>query len=203
MGMPMATTIIIGEPIRTVAPAAPAVEVWEVAEQARIDIHDEDALIERYIAAATEYVERYTGLGLVTQVWQLPLSGFPAIITLPIRPFQAVTSVAYTDADGRDASIAPTELADSALYALVGVGSQRTFGSIAPINGTGWPSGTAVQVDFAVGFGDEAADLPQLLRHAIIVTVATWHAQRLDVVTTELPTMVQRMLSFWKRPAFA
>lgn len=197
--------IIIGEPIRVADPAALAVEVWEVKEQARIDALDEDALVERLIKAATQAAENYTGLGLVTQTWQMALSGFPSgQIVLPRRPLQGVVAIDYVDGDSIAQSVDATILGDASLYTISGVGSQRTFGSIAPAAGTNWPTGSQVEVSWSVGFGDDSTGLPDLIRHAIIVMVATWFDQRLDrPMVGQMPSETQIMLSHWRRPAFA
>jgi uncharacterized phiE125 gp8 family phage protein len=195
----MTTQILLNEPVLVLGPQAPAVEVWEVAEQLRLgDSHDEDALIERKIAAKTQEAEQYAGIAIITQTWQLSLAGFPSgPIWFPIRPLQGVVSIEYGSG-----SIDTTTI--GGLYTVKGVGAQMTFGSIAPASGQSWPStATNVLVTFTVGFGDTSESVPPLIRDAIVVMVATSFDQRLDAESTELPLASRLMLGHWRRPAVA
>jgi len=46
----------------------------------RLDTNEDDELILRYLRAATQYVENWTGLALIDQTWDYYLDSFPATI---------------------------------------------------------------------------------------------------------------------------
>ena len=64
--------------IRTVAPAKEPVTLAQAKSHLRIedDVTDDDVLIEDIIKQATDYVEKVTGLSLITQTWKLVLDRF-------------------------------------------------------------------------------------------------------------------------------
>lgn len=94
---------------RTAAPAEYPVSVAHAKEHLRIEASQtaDDQLILRYIAAATDWVEKETNRALVTQTWALRLDDFPRCggargryIELPKPPGVSVTSITYVDSAG-------------------------------------------------------------------------------------------------------
>ncbi|HXG56680.1 MAG TPA: phage head-tail connector protein [Vicinamibacterales bacterium] len=87
---------------RTVVTAA-VLDPFSLAEakaQSRIDLAEEDALLEDYLKAATRRVETDTGMALLTQTVDLTFDGLPqgwGVLDLPIGPVQSITSVTYID----------------------------------------------------------------------------------------------------------
>lgn len=157
------------------APAA-AVTLGDAKEHLRYDQSDQDALIERLIATATDDVERLTGLRLCTQTWDLVLDAVPCgdVIVLPYGPLQSVTSIT---------SYSTTSVAsvmDSASYYL---DTWSRPGRIVLNEGYAWPSSlraaSALVVRFVVGFGD-ANDVPTPAKDAVLHRVAHYFRWRGD-----------------------
>jgi uncharacterized phiE125 gp8 family phage protein len=93
------------------------------------------------------------------------------VITLPLRPLQSVTEIAYTDTNGA-AQILPTTD-----YALVS-------GKLWPAFGLSWP-GTRepsdITITFTAGFGDDHNSTPEPIRLAVLQLVAHWFDARQPV----------------------
>src|ERR1700716_540555 len=158
----------------------------------RVDISDDDALIQWLIVAARDYVERASGLSLLTQTWKLyldrwpragvmefwPWAAPPSTILLPRFPVQSVTSVQWFGSDGSTNTVASTDYA---------VDLVRRPPRIVPVVGNFWPSMSLVPqngvvVTFAAGFGAQPLTMPPTLRQAMLLLLGTWYENRESVV---------------------
>jgi uncharacterized phiE125 gp8 family phage protein len=161
------------------APAVEPVSLSDAQEHLRAGIGGTDAtLIETYLQAAREAVERNTGRALLPQTWELRLPGFPdGAITLPIAPLLSVTSVRYTAPDGADT------LLDTAAYQI-----EAPFGPAAqpaklwPAASGVWPATlpydrAAVRVRFQAGYANAGA-VPAALRAAILLVLGELYENR-------------------------
>lgn len=123
-------------------------------KQARVDIPDDDSLIQTYISVARDYCEGWTNRAFYTQTWQLFLDSFPygdyrntvpidqrspwnysaywsdLSIRLPKPMTLAVESINYVDANGSP------QVLDPSLY-TVDINSRP--GRIVPAPGLLWP----------------------------------------------------------------
>lgn len=87
--------------ILVTGPTAEPLSIAEAKKQARIEVDDEDDLIDRYIRAARSAAEETLGRGLLTQTWKFTCDAFAESIWLPMAaPLQSVTSVKYYDTTG-------------------------------------------------------------------------------------------------------
>ncbi len=157
-------------------PSVEPVTVAEVKAQARVDLADEDTLIQGYIRAARETLERLLWRAFITQTLELTLDGWPegSEIRLPRPPLQSVTAVRYTTEDGTLKTL------DPALY-VVDTASEP--GRVVLKRGTSWPSETlapaaGVKVEYVAGYGDQASDVPESIRQAILLLAAHWYEHR-------------------------
>jgi len=157
-------------------PSVEPVSVDEVKAQARVDLADEDALIQGYIRAARETLERLLWRAFITQTLELTLDGWPegSEIRLPRPPLQSVTAVRYITEDGTLKTL------DPALY-VVDTASEP--GRVVLKRGKSWPSETlapaaGVKVEYVAGYGDQASDVPEPIRQAILLLAAHWYEHR-------------------------
>jgi uncharacterized phiE125 gp8 family phage protein len=134
-----------GDPIRTVPPAALPISLAELKAHTRlegINGDSEDAYLAGLIRVATEYVEGYTGLGLITQTFtqafqEFPGTSYPTFLRLFRRPLQAVVSVDYLDSA---ASPAAATTLSPASYTVSGIGADKgPGGAIHLASGASWP----------------------------------------------------------------
>jgi uncharacterized phiE125 gp8 family phage protein len=169
----------------------------------RVEITDDDTLITSLIAAARKVCESYTKSQFITAHYQLVLDQFPVTgniwqfigmpISLPMPPVQSVTSIQYLDSQGN------LQTLDTSRY-LVDVVSQPA--RIAPAFFQPWPitrpQMSAVQVNYVAGFGDDAADVPDVYKVAIGQLVAHWYRNREAVSEgsfSALPLAVESLLT--------
>lgn len=170
--------------VRTVAPVTEPVHLDEVRDHLRVDITDDDTLIEALITAAREYVEQASRRALVTQTWRYNLDQFPAAdeIELPRPPLKSVTSITYRDSDGTTHTLA------SSVYE---VDTDSQPGRVRLAYGEDWPSDTLaetnpVRITFVAGYGD-ADDVPKRWKQAILLLVGHWYENREAVMVGSIP----------------
>jgi len=160
---------------QTVAPAAEPVTLTEAKSHLRVDISDDDTLIEGLITAARDMIEKMARRALITQTWRYSLDGWPGgdEIRLPRPPLQSVASIVYKESDGTSNSW------DTAAYI---VDSDSEPGRVVLAYGESWPSVTLypaapIQITFVAGYGD-ADDVPETWKQAIKLLVAHWYENR-------------------------
>jgi len=169
---------------RTVAPGAMAVSVAEAKANLRIAHGSEDELIGSLIAAATEEVERTTSLALIDQDWRMTLDDVPrsSMVRLKRGPVKEVLSVTAYGADGEARVLDPeTYLLDSA-SAPARLHFRQPPGRLRTMNG--------IEVDFRAGFGETGADVPDLLKRAILMLVAHWYEFRASFGAASQPVSI-------------
>lgn len=184
---------------RTVAPASDPVSVAEAKAQSRVLGTSEDTLIERLVAAAVDHIEGPYGIGVVLseQTWELALDWFPLSIELPLYPVQSVTSIEYEDTAG------VMQTVDSSVYR---VDTHSNPARITLDFNQTWPTPQAVSNSVKVKFvaGHANGDVPQSLRHAIVLLAAHWFEHReavaLGTTATDMPMAVESLLARWRVP---
>lgn len=189
----------------------------EVKEFLRLDGTAEDTTLDIYIAAATDFVERYTGLKLINQTWDLWLDRFEYnrrggewwdgvrngpvdilnmgsdYIDLPFGPCSSVTSLTTYDDDNASA------VYNAANYTL---DVANTPARLYLNEGETWPtdlrSRNAVQVTAVYGYGASSSDVPTQLRQAVLVLVGWLYENRGDCDSKEIPTVAQMIMNSYK-----
>jgi len=148
-------------------PAIEPIGLDEVKAHSRIDLNEDDLLIQRQILAVRQMVERIYDIAIITQTWTMYLDWLPAdSIEIFKRPLQSVTSVKYIDPDGATQTIANN------LY-MVDLNSRPP--RIVKLQNASWPyvepRPAAVAVEFVAGYGDKRQDVaPNLINYLLIKT---------------------------------
>lgn len=149
----------------------------------RLDGHDEDALVSSLCTAARQWAERHTKRGFIDQVWRLTLDGnmpflggaWPSDRALDLlgAPLISVSQVVSYDQDGN------AHVWDPGDYALDVTG---TSGRLLLKDGNSWLVGgrrfASLAVDYHVGYGTSASDVPEAIRMALSQIVAAWFQTR-------------------------
>jgi uncharacterized phiE125 gp8 family phage protein len=179
--------------VQTVAPSVEPVDLPTAKLHLRVDFSDDDTLITMLISAARRYAESYCGRSFITQQWNLVLDSFPGpsqigvpygqkysipghAIQIERGPVQSVQSITYLAMDGSTQTMPSTDyIAD-----LVSAPPRITpvFGKIWPIP---MPQIAAVSVKFTAGYGDTAAQVPEGIRHWILMRTNTLYENREEV----------------------
>jgi uncharacterized phiE125 gp8 family phage protein len=172
------------------APAASCLTLAEAKLHLRVDVSEDDLLIQALIDAATQDAEHLMQRAVMPQKWLLTLDSFGGIdatalsspsvvyvsssINLPRPPVTAVDSVQYVAA----ATGVLTTLSPSAY--LLDAGSDLV-GRLTPVYGTSWPATrvqlAAVQIIFSCGWAN-AALVPAIVKQWILLRIAALYENR-------------------------
>ena len=197
------------------------VGVIEAKEYCRVDLDEEDALIQRLLGAARRRVEKETGLALTAQTWVAVFDNWPGVdrnardqlgdwwdgvkegpisaivpngaFLIDKRPFSAVTNIKTLDAYGVLATVS------SSIY-FTQVSDYR--GRIMLKLGQTWPTTTlapmgGVEITFTAAF----STFPDDLRVAILMLTKHWFDNRepaADGSVAKLPNHVDSIMSSWR-----
>ena len=166
------------------APATTPVTLTEVKDQLRIEHTDDDTLINRLINVAVAYTDVQGALGhaMITQKWgQWVNSTPPQTVKLLLGPLIAVTAVKYYDANG---TLQTDTLSN---YEIFGTEFSSTIG---PKEGFAWPvtqdRPDAIRIEYTIGYGSATTDIPETLRHALMMLIGHWYDNRETTMMDEL-----------------
>ncbi|MGJ0511140.1 head-tail connector protein [Methylocystis sp.] len=180
------------------APAIEPVSLADAKSWLREDGVEEDELIQALIVAARMTLEAYTRRFFVTQSWRLVFDCWPtsvasnATLSIPFAPFQSVTAIRV-----HDASDAPQTLNAATYRAPTSTeGGRVNFASAPPAPGR---ASDGIEIDFNIGYGALASDVPQPLRQAILTLVAHWREHRGDGGDDALPRTVAQLAASFRR----
>jgi len=161
--------------VRVSAPAALPISVAEAKAQMRVEGNDDDTIIERLVNAAVAFVDVQGVLGraMITQTWGEWIAPNPSTVMLSLGPVQSVSAIKYYDVDG---VLQTATLAD---FNVFGTPNRIT---ITPKTGKAWPTtqtrDDAIKIEYVIGYGNAASDVPQTVRHALLMLVAHWYENR-------------------------
>jgi uncharacterized phiE125 gp8 family phage protein len=172
-------------------PAQEPVTLAQARAFLRDGLNEDDDLITSLITAAREWVERETGLCLISrQVVELfddwPASAGLALASAPVRE---VVSLQVEGADHEASTI------DAAHYYL---DNAKSPACLVRRDGRHWPrpgirSG-GIRVTLIAGFGANASDVPHALRQAVLMQAAVLYGLRageVPVIGAELNKLLQ------------
>lgn len=206
-------------------PAYSPITLAQALAHLRVDAGDDDAYVALALASAVSAVESFTKRPLYKQQWRYALNQFPygrtgfddfrplwmeaGAIELPLAPLVAtnpITSIAYVDEAGAAQTLGSSHYRVS--------NSDRCV--VAPTYGEVWPVTLAVQdavtIDFYAGYaedttgGDTANVIPPALKHAVLLMLGQFYANREAVITgtiaVELPLGVQSLCAPFAKVTF-
>lgn len=183
-------------------PATEPLSLVEVRRQLRFedDYNMEDNFFNALIVVARQYCENYQNKKYITQTLELILDDFPHqdyIEFSSCSPVQSVESVKYISSDDTEYTF------DNTNYVLDNVSFVNRI--VLKYN-KDWPTTTlqpynAVKIRFTAGYGN-AADVPQMVKQAMLLLVAHWYENREDTVEkmlSNIPKGANSLLSFERR----
>jgi uncharacterized phiE125 gp8 family phage protein len=185
--------------VPTSGPALEPVTLEAAKAHMRITGSSEDLLIASLITAARVHIEYTLSRALITQTWSYFLDAWPksALLELPLTPVQSIDAIRVLAAG----DVVETIGADR--YLLDGPATPPRLVCKAGHWASAMPqpaySGKGIEVSFIAGYGDQPADVPEPLRHSILLLVAHWFERREAVEighpAMPLPAMVGDLLS--------
>lgn len=145
------------------APGILPVTLDELKSQAHITHNVQDDTLTAYLEMATQQAEEYQRKSYITQTWELTLDCIPDVIYLLRGPVQELSSVKVYDDENNE-----TDVDLSNFYVETGHNPAKLV-----LSESGeWPNVTlrsigAVKIRYVAGYGDTAADVPPVVKHAI------------------------------------
>lgn len=183
--------------IRVVATVATASCNFGVNIVTSSPVSVEDDYITSLIISARKVIELHSNRRFITQTWELALDSFPSedCIRIPYPPLQTISSVKYYDTDDTAAT-----MSDADYY----VDTYEEPGKVALNYSTQWPSTTlrptnGVIIQYVVGYGDAASDVPDMYKQAIKMLAAELyeHREPTDFRSwDELPYGVRQLIGY-------
>lgn len=179
----------------TIGPNIEPVTLAEAKAQCRVDLDDDDALIESYILAAREYLEGIDWRAWLTQTIEYWIDRWPPdyVIELPRPPVQSVTSIKYYDLDNVERTFS------SAAYFVDTITQPCRIG----LNwNSNWPPEplraiNAICVTYVAGWTAQEY-FPQRLKQAMLLLIGHWYENReastLGAVSREIDHAVRALL---------
>jgi uncharacterized phiE125 gp8 family phage protein len=166
------------------APATTPVSLAEVRRQLRIEHEDDDLLLVRLINVAVAYTDVKGALGhaMISQKWGQWVTSTPEqAVKLTLGPVISVDAVKYYDTDG---NLQTDTLSN---YEIYGTQFAKTIG---PKESFNWPvaedRSDAIRIEYTIGYGTSASDVPDTLRHAMMMLIGHWYENRETTMMDEL-----------------
>lgn len=155
-------------------PSEEPVSIPELRDAVRITAKTHDAQLGAFLVTARKVIEEsYLWRCLINQTCVDRFDTFGGEMELRWSPVQSITTVAYLDADQDSQTLAAT------YYEL---GQENGLGIVRPKYGQTWPTVLAhpdsVTITSVCGYGDDAEDVPQPIRQAILLHALWQHTQR-------------------------
>ena len=175
------------------APVAEPLTLAEIKAHLRIDGTAEDGLLTSLITTVREYLERATGLALISQGWRLYLDTWPGSGVLEISrgPVISIEAVRTFDELGDESAVPLTGHVLDGVRRPARLWLRESVGVRQAING--------VEVDFTAGFGESGADVPDTLKRAMLLHAAHCYEFRgavpLDMQPASVPEAYDRLVA--------
>lgn len=155
-------------------PALEPVTLAEAKAHLRVDAADEDVLIQSLILTSRLQIEAALALALISQSWTLTLDCWPqrGLLEMPIGPLQSVSEIRMIAADGTPSIV------DPAGYDVDHAGTPPRIARLAATSLVPGRRLGGIAIDFSAGYGSAASDVPEPIRHALLMLVAHWFENR-------------------------
>jgi|TARA_R110000823_G_scaffold242437_1_gene366882 uncharacterized phiE125 gp8 family phage protein len=173
------------------------VSLTETKLHLKVDINTDDTLITNLIIAATQVSEEYTNRFFIVTTLSQTCTTFRELKSLFKSKVMAIGHVKYYDDTNTQQTLLSTN------YVL---NNEFEPGQVNPVVDYDYPSTVdridAVECEYKVGYGQTAADVPDAIKQAILLTIGNWYENRQSIITgktsTELSMSAKWLLDTYK-----
>jgi uncharacterized phiE125 gp8 family phage protein len=167
----------------SVEPESEPITLAQAKAHLRVDASDDDAYITALITAARMWVEQMANLCLIEQTVVEKFDSFPiyGYFNLTKAPVLAITSIQYTDTNGDVQTWANTEYDIDTVSKPARI--MPKFGKTYPFTRV---SLAPVSITYTAGFGDEAADVPAPIIHAMKLLIGEMYENRQSLTNEQV-----------------
>lgn len=165
-------------------PESEPVTLDEAKAHLRVDGSDDDTYITTLIKVARQLCEAYSGLSFLTQSREIKLDRFPCArtIILPHGPVQSVDDFTYLDSNGDSVPLILNTDYRVDLHSDIPRVEYVSSWPLLP-----WPQTNnqfnSVTIAYTAGYmNDDHDQLPEVIKQAVLMTVATLYENRQDEV---------------------
>jgi uncharacterized phiE125 gp8 family phage protein len=163
----------------------------------KVDISDDDTLIDNLVAAATQAAEEYTNRYFMQTTITMKGDTWEDIKTLYKSPVESITHIKYYDSDDSLQTLAGTVyLAD--LYSMparISLMPDQEFPELSDRK-------MAVEVKYVVGEGTTTDTISDIVKQAVLLMVGHWYEHRSSVISgktaMEIPLTSKMLLDQYK-----
>lgn len=147
----------------------------QMREHLVVEHTNDNTYIDMLISAARLAAETFCARQFMQATWEYRLDGdFPHEILLPRPPLKQVNSIKYIDTNG------DTQMLASAIYQ---VDTYTEPGRVKTAYNQSWPSVrtdeyNTIVINYDTGYGTATSDVPDNIRHAIMMHVAEAYENR-------------------------
>lgn len=177
------------------APTTEPFKTDEAKSHLRVEISDDDTLIDNIIITVRKYVEDILNIALITQTWDYFIDRLPEVIKLPKTPLSSVTSISYIDTDGASQTVT------SSIYT---VDTDSEPGRIYLAYQQTWPTTRdirhAITIRFVAGYGDRTT-IPLPIMQAMLLLIGHLYENREStspLTIKEVPMAVDSLLASYR-----
>lgn len=160
-------------------PSEEPITLDQAKNHLRVDIEDDDGLIDSLIKVSREYAEAVTGRALITQTWKMYLTDWPEedYIELPYPPLQSISSITYEDYNGTVTTWAATHYK---------VDTYSEPGRVVLAYDDTWPTATLnvsnpICITFVCGYGTPD-DIPESIKAGMKIDLSDLYDNRASIV---------------------
>lgn len=194
------------KPVLVTPPAAdkPLISLDDAKKHLRVD-HDEDNVyIESLVAAATSWLDGYSGVlgrALINQTWMIHPEWCPEGFRLPLAPVSSVTSVKYFDADNVEQTVVDTNynLYEDLISPFVQMIPTYAFPAT-------YDRLDDISITFVAGYGADATNIPGAIIIAAKLLIGHFYENREATAPApgvfEMPLAVKALITPYRRGGF-
>ena len=143
----------------------------------KVDISDDDTLIDNLVSSATESAQEYTNRFFTNTTLIQYGTTFTDLGNLLKSPVSSITHIKYYDSDNSQQTLASSvySLIPAIEPSVISLKVNQSYPSLADRT-------DAVECKYVVGYGSASTDVPNAIIEAIYLTVGHWYQNREAVV---------------------